>query len=210
MSYTEVKVVKLLKDNGFVGPDGALCPVEVDSNSSALYARKSWFGFGGWVLADFDSNAKVAKAVKTLVLPWGNALDMLEEGRRWQELKGLDSEAKWQSPVGLRNNKYSGLPEEVVSLALVTVHTVIDGEKEHILYALRANVSIPVSRGGISDLVSALKLFGVKTRETDKRDKPKTEKPKADRRDYRRDDRRDYRRGDREYYDRDYRGRGRR
>jgi|LauGreDrversion4_2_1035121.scaffolds.fasta_scaffold01479_12 hypothetical protein len=193
MSYTEVKVVKLLKDNGFVGPDNALCPVEVESTSNPLYAQRSWFGFGKWVLAHYDSTASIAKVVKTLVVPWGNSLDTLEEGKKWEELKSLDHAAKWHSPVGLRNNKYTGLPEEVVGLALVTIHTVIDGEKEHILYALRANVPVPVSKG-INDLVSALKLFGVKIKSSQDKDKGREVKKEDKRHEDRKYDR-DYWRG---------------
>ena len=163
MSDVRYRVVKLLKDNGFVGDDGALRPVEIENASnSILYAKKSWFGFGGYHLTNDFQDAKPTKCVKTLVVPWGNSLPKLED-RSWVQLPSLDSDSKWSVPIISRANKYTGLPEEVTCIGLVTVNVLeTSNNKEVVLYALRASVDVTVSGSkGISDLVAVLKLFGV-------------------------------------------------
>jgi hypothetical protein len=162
MSDLHYRVVKLLKDNGFVGDDGALRPVEIDNASgSILYAKKSWFGFGGYHLTNDFQDAKPTKCVKTLVVPWGNSLPKLED-KNWVQLPSLHSDAKWSVPITSRPNKYTSLTEEVMCIGLVTVNVLETSNKEVILYALRASVDVIVSGSkGISDLIAVLKLFGV-------------------------------------------------
>jgi hypothetical protein len=201
------KAIDALVKLGFINPNGYLQAVEVDAQSNLkLFCKKSWFGLGGYVLTD-DTSGHLVKDVKWLVTAWGAEYAAIEPGKSFAQIKKIAGNEMYD-PVVQGKDKYTGLPVDVIKFALVSCHSFVDADNiEHVFYAVRSVIDAKVSTSkDISDMSKVVKLMGVKV----SGDKPKTEKPKSDRRDYRRDDRRDYRRDDREYYDRDYRGRGRR
>lgn len=191
MSDVRLRVLRVLKDFGFVGADNGLVPVEVDCSTGVLYAKKSWFGFGGYHLTNDFQAGIPTKCVKTLISVSGGSLPKLEDV--WVELPSLELGDRWSVPLSTRINKYTLLPEEVVNVALITVHSVTSGSREVVLYALRSRTEVCVSKS-VQDLVSVLKLYGANSKGRDDAHESVRERD-GGRRDVRRDEgRRDVRR----------------
>lgn len=209
------KAIDALVKLGFVNPNGYLQAVEVDAQSNIkLFCKKSWFGFGSYVLTD-DTSGHLVRDVKWLVTAWGAEYPDIEPGRSFSQIKKVAGNEMYD-PVIQGTDKYTGLPIDVIKFALVSCHVFIDTNNvEHIFYAARSVIEAKVGTAkDVADMAKVVGLMGVKV----KGDKPKTDKPKVESRDYRRDGRdyrrddRDYRRDDKDYRrdDKDYRGRGRR
>jgi hypothetical protein len=224
------KAIDALVKLGFVNPNGHLQAVEVECQSNIrLFAKKAWFGFGGYVLTD-DPSGHLVRDTRWLVTPWGAEYPEVESGKSFVQIKKVQGQ-ELHDPVVQGIDKYTGLQTEVIKFALVSCHSYVDTNGvEFIFYAARSIISCKVgSAKDVADMPKVVALMGVK-RAKDKdgekksdsgkrndcrggdcrRDGRRDSERREDRRDYRRDDRRDDRRYRDDYRDEWRGGRGRR